>query len=114
MIIAKIFRKLFFPNSDLVQDINVKEFDQLKSEGAVILDVRTQREYEAGSIKGAILNDVKRSDFKQNLTGLDKEKQYLVYCRSGIRSLTACSLMAEEGFKKLYNLKGGYIAWSKS
>lgn len=113
MIIAKVFRKLFYPNSDMCQDINVAEFEELKSEGAIILDVRTQKEFDAGNIPGAILNDVKQSDFKDKLSGLDKEASYLVYCRSGVRSLTACSIMSGEGFKKLYNLKGGYIAWNK-
>jgi len=52
------------------------------------------------------------ADFKEQLSGLDKSKSYLVYCRSGNRSGKACSMMADMGFKNLYNLRGGIGAWN--
>jgi rhodanese-related sulfurtransferase len=42
---------------------------------------------------------------------LDKSKSYAIYCRSGKRSVDACEVMTEIGFKSIYNLNGGIIEW---
>jgi len=57
--------------------------------------------------------DFRAEDFSEKLDGLDKDKTYFVYCRSGHRSSNACKMMADKGFGKIYNLVGGYLAWSK-
>jgi rhodanese-related sulfurtransferase len=44
---------------------------------------------------------------------LDKKKPVAVYCRSGMRSANAANILKEMGFKKIYNLDGGYLAWTK-
>jgi len=93
-------------------DVNVEEFKTLMTESnVVVLDVRTPKETAEGMIEGAIEIDVKASDFKEKIQQLDKDKKYLVYCRSGRRSVTACTAMEEVGFENLVNLKGGYKAW---
>ena len=78
----------------------------------VILDVRTSGEAAQGEIKGSINIDVHSHDFKEKIAALDKDKTYLVYCRSGVRSVKALNIMCESGFSKLFNLQGGYMAWS--
>jgi phage shock protein E len=96
------------------QDLNVAEFrEMMEQEGVVILDVRTPQETANGIIEGAIEADFNdRPVFKEFLDNLDPEQTYLVYCRSGRRSAKACQLMAKQkGATKLYNLKGGYLAW---
>lgn len=75
----------------------------------VIVDVRTQGEFEAGHIKGALNIDVNRPDFKEKIGGLDKNKKYLVYCRSGNRSKIAGRIMESMGFKEVYDLAGGIV-----
>lgn len=95
-------------------DLEVAEFkDKMKEKDVVILDVRTPTEIAQGKIDGAIELDVKSSDFQEKIKELDKDKTYLVYCRSGRRSVAACDIMEKEGFDDLYNLLGGYIAYSK-
>jgi rhodanese-related sulfurtransferase len=79
----------------------------------VVLDVRTPRETAGGMIEGAVAIDVKARNFKEKVMQLDTSKTYLVYCRSGRRSAAACNIMADQGFKNLYNLKGGYLQWRK-
>jgi rhodanese-related sulfurtransferase len=89
------------------------EFKQ-KSENtsdAVVLDVRTAAEIAGGKIKDAIEMDFFAADFNQKLLDMDKNKSYFIYCRSGNRSGQACAMMAANGFKNLYNLAGGMIAW---
>lgn len=78
----------------------------------VLLDVRTPEETALGKIDGAMEINVLEENFTDKVQNLDKSKTYLVYCRSGRRSAKACQLMADAGFGKLYNLQGGYNAWS--
>ncbi|MDI9864087.1 rhodanese-like domain-containing protein [Flectobacillus sp. DC10W] len=77
------------------------------------IDVRTQGEAARGMIAGAILIDISSSDFESKLQKLDKNKATFVYCASGIRSKRAASQLLKLGFKKVYNLDGGIIAWSE-
>ncbi len=96
------------------ENATVQEFAVLMNDkNVVVLDVRTPKETSLGKIEGAIEVDVKNSTFVDQINKLDKEKTYLVYCRSGIRSVNACNIMADLGFGHLYNLIGGYGAWVK-
>lgn len=95
------------------QDLSVGAFKAKLSDPEIILmDVRTPEETADGKIEGAMELDFRSPDFAQKLDELDKEKTYLIYCRSGNRSGQACDMMAKKGFKKLYNLDGGFMAWS--
>jgi phage shock protein E len=78
---------------------------------AVLLDVRTPEEVRKGYLKSALNFDFKSPQFNLLIEGLDKEKPYLVYCASGVRSGKAADLMREKGFKKVYTLEGGLNAW---
>ena len=74
------------------------------STNLIMLDVRTAEEYSSGNIPNSINIDVLSPDFKSKIDLLDKNKEYLVYCRSGNRSAIASSIMATNGFIKIYNL----------
>lgn len=94
-----------------VKKVSVSEFETLmKGPNAVVLDVRTEREFVAGHIKDAVNIDFYKLESKLNQ--LDKNKVYLVYCASGGRSLLVCKLMSKSGFN-CYDLKGGIKAWIK-
>lgn len=102
---------LFNTNKEY-QNISAAEFAQLmKEKNHVVLDVRSPFEQRDGAIPGNILIDMFDPGFTQKVAKLDKSKTYLVYCRSGNRSKTACSIMASQGFENLYNLSGGIGAW---
>lgn len=73
-------------------------------EGVIVLDVRTPEEYGAGYLEGAKLLDFNGGQFAAELSTLDPDAEYLVYCRSGNRSAQAISLMQAEGFEKVTNL----------
>ena len=87
--------------------------DQLNEDAnAVILDVRTEDEFNEGIIPGAINIDIyKGQGFIYSIEELDKSKNYYVYCRTGGRSGQACSIMRELGFENAYNLLGGIMNW---
>jgi rhodanese-related sulfurtransferase len=76
----------------------------------IILDVRTQEEYDAGHIEGALR--LESADFgKKAATVLpDKAATILVYCRSGNRSKTAAKLLLELGYTNVYDF-GGINDW---
>ena len=79
---------------------------------AVILDVRTEDEYNDGRIADALNLDIyKGQGFIYAVDELDKSKNYYVYCRSGARSAQACALMKQQGFENAYNLMGGITDW---
>jgi len=96
-----------------IQDVDVAAFKaKMEEENIVLLDVRTPAEVAAGKIEGALEIDVLGDEFQQKIQSLEKDKTYLVYCKAGSRSARACKVMEKAGFKDLYNLKGGYTAWS--
>ncbi len=81
------------------------------NEEAVLLDVRTPEEYEAGHIEGAQLININDPSFVEKVAALDPGKTYYINCRSGARSGRACQYMASKGFAKTINLSGGILAW---
>ncbi len=84
---------------------------RLKSgEDIILLDVRTQGEYEEKHIPGGILIPVDGLKKRAEAELPDKNKVLFVYCRSGNRSATASNILAELGYKNVYNL-GGIIDW---
>jgi rhodanese-related sulfurtransferase len=86
-----------------------------QEEDVFVVDVRTPGEVANGYIAVSdYFFDVNSADFNENIASLDKEKTYIVYCRSGVRSTNALNYMEKEGFTKLYELKGGILSWSDS
>lgn len=77
----------------------------------VILDVRTPTEYADGHIEGARNIDWNAPNFKEGISTLDKSTPVLVYCLSGGRSSEAAAALRKAGFKQVYELKGGMLAW---
>ncbi len=85
----------------------------LINQGALVLDVRSREEFDSGHIGNA--RNVISSELASSLDGLRKwrEKNVILYCQSGARSLTALNAMSREGFTKVFNLAGGIEAWRK-
>jgi rhodanese-related sulfurtransferase len=81
---------------------------------AVILDVRTPTEFEMSHITGSLNVDVQDESFEEMVAQLDPNKRYIVHCTRnpiGGRSNRALESMQNLGFKHLYSLEGGYVAW---
>lgn len=95
-------------------DISVDEARELiKTQADIqIIDVRTPEETKEGVIEGAILADINNQDFPTQMEKLDPAKSYIVYCAVGGRSKTAAGFLQSKGFKKVYNMVGGYKAWT--
>jgi rhodanese-related sulfurtransferase len=96
--------------------INVQDaYSLIKNKGDnsnfVILDVRTAGEFSGGHLAGAVNMDYYSPDFKSNVGKLDRTKEYLVYCQTGIRSTAATQIMADLDFANVDNLTGGFSQW---
>lgn len=79
----------------------------------VILDVRQPVECVSGKVPNAQeLDFMDRTFFMEEISKLDKDKKYLVYCRSGNRSGQACAMMDNMGFGDTNNLIGGLLSWT--
>lgn len=80
------------------------------TQDVVLLDVRTQEEYNEGHIEGATL--IPLAKLEQNLLTLEsqKSKKIIVYCRSGSRSVSASRILSDNGFIPI-NMRGGINDW---
>ena len=93
--------------SSKFETITSNEAMELIDNGAVIIDVREVSEFNTGHIKGAInipLGAINEID-------IAKEKTIIVYCASGVRSMTAVNTLSDMGYTSLYNLDGGILNW---
>ncbi len=98
-------------------DVNTAQEYVAQHENAVIMDVRTPAEYDLSHITGAVNVNVQNDDFASTVAGPDKDKTYLVHCTrnpANGRSARALEKLQELGFRNLYNLEGGYIAWKEA
>lgn len=78
----------------------------------VILDVRTPNEYNPQHLEGAINRNYFDADFIEQLDQLNKQKTYLIHCKSGSRSGSAFVSMQSMGFVEVYNMIGGINSWN--
>lgn len=85
-------------------------YEMMKTEGVVTVDVRTESEYRAGHIPGAILVTNEEIGDAAPAELPDKDATLLVYCRSGRRSADAAKKLIKLGYKKVYDF-GGIIDW---
>jgi rhodanese-related sulfurtransferase len=80
----------------------------------VLLDVRTQKEFDAERIAGAVIVDYNSPSFRENMAKLDRSKSYLVYCRTGNRTNGAIKVMRELGFPNVFVFPGGITKWKEA
>ncbi len=81
---------------------------------AVVLDVRTPDEFNSGALVNAMNVDFRDKYFETRVKDMDVNKVYFVYCLSGGRSGNAAEFMRKIGFKNVYEMAGGMLAWNKA
>jgi rhodanese-related sulfurtransferase len=94
-----------------LNNLSAQEFISASNtlEDAIIIDVRRENEYKIGHLPNSIHMDFFADDFLDKIENLEKEKDYLIYCRSGRRSIRVCTWMRNGGFdnQKVFNLDKG-------
>jgi sulfur-carrier protein adenylyltransferase/sulfurtransferase len=97
--------------ADEVPEITVQKLKDKMNSGEInVLDVREPYEYEVANI-GAPL--IPLGELPERVIELDRSSPLAVHCRSGARSAKAVKLLKDAGFKDVYNVKGGILAWSE-
>lgn len=105
------YKKLFhdpiktFDADQLKALISSSEFDRYQ-----VIDVRQPREYAQGHIPGALL--IPLGELSTRSSELDFAKETIAYCRSGVRSKSACQILSGLGINSIYNMKGGIVAYN--
>jgi rhodanese-related sulfurtransferase len=100
---------------DSIQVLSIEKFEKMMSKKKnMLVDVRTPEEVSEGQIAGALNINFLGENFSNEIQNLNKNKTYLLYCRSGSRTRKAADQMQKAGFKKVYMLEGGITAWKEA
>lgn len=87
---------------------------KMNHDDAIMLDVREDNEFKDGHIIDAIHIPLGKLAERINELSAYKGKEVIVNCRSGHRSASACARLRKSGFEKVFNLKGGIMAWQSA
>ena len=114
MVVALLIPAFAF--AEIKNEDVAKVEELIKSGKYTVIDVRTREEYDAGHIQGALNFDYYNDDFEEKIEAelKDKDKPYIVYCRSGMRSLYSAEILEELGYTNVTNMKGGFLAWQSA
>lgn len=98
----------------LINEIEVTELAKLKdsNESIRVIDIRQPAELDSGIIPGA--EALPMHTIPLRMSELDREEKLIMVCRSGARSAQACMFLQQQGYDKVYNLRGGMMAWAGS
>jgi len=99
-------------NNESINQMNSDELiDFIELNDAILVDVRTEDEYNSGYIENSLNIDYFSNEFSVNADKLDKNTPIILYCRSGNRSSMSANKISKLGFKEIYNLEGGILEW---
>lgn len=104
---------MFGFNQPLIPEIEASQVNEaLKNKDDIaIIDVRTPQEFLRGSIMGSINIPIDMVESKIEESVTDKDKTVYVYCLSGARSSVAVNTMVKKGYKNVFSMKSGLLAW---
>ena len=100
-----------YENEAVYRSVGPEAFEAAMTGDYLLLDVRTQEEYDEVHIDGATLISVYELENRLSEIEAHRDTPVLVYCRSGNRSVVASQVLVQNGFKNVTNLEGGISAW---
>ena len=103
---------LFNLGCSQIKEKHITEVSQSELENVILVDVRTPKEFNAGHLENSLNIDWKGDGFMEEFKKINKDKTIYLYCRSGRRSADATKYLDSLGYTSVYNLTGGYIAWT--
>jgi len=94
----------------MIKNISEQEFSEMQeSTKLIIIDVRTKVEFDMGHLENAKNIDIYSPTFEEEINKLDKDKIYVIYCRSGARGMSALNMFEKLRFIDVYNLENGLM-----
>jgi rhodanese-related sulfurtransferase len=97
--------------SEGTKEVSREEAQQLVAEGAQLIDVRAQHEWDAGRIEGA--KHLPLAELSERVGEIDDSKPVVLYCRGGNRSTMATDALAATGYDAA-KLTGGIVGWAEA
>ena len=94
-----------------IQSIDWEKAVQMHESGAIYVDVRNPSELSDGYAQNAV--NIPLGELKERFGELSKDKDLLIYCRSGRRSEIATKFLMDQGYTRVFNVLGGYLAYPK-
>lgn len=97
-------------------ELNYSDFENKldKDSNFIIVDVRTPKEYRNGHMKNATNVSYFGTTFTDSVKLLNRNKTIYMYCQTQHRSPLASRKMKKLGFKKIIDLKGGFMKWENN
>jgi len=116
MLVAEFKQLLEEVRRDGVEEINVLDLKEMREDGEdfLLIDVREPQETTAGMIPGAVSLPRGMLELDIDKFTTDKDRQIVLYCAGGGRSLLSAYMLGRMGFRNVVSLVGGYEQWSKS
>ena len=104
------------PNMGTITLDAVFELIERNKDGSnlVILDIRPHNEFKEEHIQGAQNLDYDGHHIRKKVEQIDKDKNYIISCKSGVRGEYFMGIMKDLGFGKVYNILGGFVGWKVS
>jgi rhodanese-related sulfurtransferase len=111
---SKEFERLAEESRKNIREISVAEALERARHGAALIDVREDREWNAGRAAGAI--HLGRGVIERDIVYLypDKNTEFILYCGGGYRSAMAADNLQKMGYTNVFSLAGGWTAWQES
>ncbi|SHM95292.1 Rhodanese-related sulfurtransferase [Fibrobacter sp. UWR3] len=85
---------------------------EMQKAGGVLIDVRTPGEVAEGTAPGSI--NIPLQEAEQRLAEFPKDKDLLIFCRSGKRSMAVSNILIQNGYERVFNVVGGFMAFPKN
>ena len=92
-----------------LRQIFIEDLKDLDPEKDLLVDIRTQSEYDAGTIGNAVL--IPLDSIRDRLAEFPKDKRVVIFCRAGLRGYIGYRILVQNGITNVYNLSGGYLTW---
>lgn len=85
---------------------------EMQKAGAMLIDVRTPGEVAEGTAEGSV--NIPLQEAEQRLAEFPKDKDLLIFCRSGKRSMAVSNILIQNGYERVFNVVGGFMAFPKN
>ena len=97
-----------------IPEIDVRELKRRLDQGdpLTLIDVREPGEWDIGNLEPYGAKLIPMGELEQRMAEIDPADEVVLYCRSGARSGRVLEYMRGQGYDRLWNLKGGMLAWS--
>ena len=100
--------------STKINEISDAQFFEIQNTDFILVDVRTNEEFESGHIQDAVNFDFYSDSFQKGILSLDKSASIILYCRTNNRSIKTANFLKENGYKEITVLAGGITSWVKN